>query len=349
MKTTNAKAKAFQTPAGPAPDKEIQKTQAKQTSARRPKPKVSHADTIKLDIHGDDGGPLEEREVEYCPPKPKDIPYESEDFPDGCLDYDILKAPNMMRGWHSYYHNPVDENGVSLREKKFEKELERVRRETDERVLKALEEEDWTIGDVPEISEHLRLPRDDVRLKDKTNQPSKRSAALVSKGPATVTSRTAASALSMLPREPVLQSKNTNRRVAPKASTSFLARGKKPATPAPVNPSTMRHTVAAAASRSTIGYTKGRNASSVLNMRTAGLLRSTSNLSNASDRTITPASYAQQQGSDSVREDWRRLQFLGAFDTDDEDLEPALRGVAPDFLMKEEDAEEDFVLTLTGV
>jgi hypothetical protein len=54
MKTTNAKAKVFQTPAGPAPEKELEKTQPKpQTSARRPK-KLIHADAVKLEIHGDE-------------------------------------------------------------------------------------------------------------------------------------------------------------------------------------------------------------------------------------------------------------------------------------------------------
>ena len=41
--------------------------------------------------------------------------------------------------------------------------------------------------------------------------------------------------------------------------------------------------------------------------------------------------------------------FLGVFDTDDEDLEPGLRGVLPDCLRRDEDAEVDFVMTLPGI
>src|SRR3954471_17513775 len=91
MKTTNAKAKPFQTP-GPALEKSPEKTIAPKTSARRPK-KVVHAETVKLQVH-DDEEPLAERDVEYCPPKPVDLPYESDVFPKGCLNYDVLKPAN---------------------------------------------------------------------------------------------------------------------------------------------------------------------------------------------------------------------------------------------------------------
>ena len=72
IKTTNTKTKAFQTP---APIKEgglgekNQKNQ-KSVSARKVKPRVSHAEMTKLDVLGDYEG-FEEREIEYMPPKPK--------------------------------------------------------------------------------------------------------------------------------------------------------------------------------------------------------------------------------------------------------------------------------------
>jgi hypothetical protein len=349
MKTTNAKAKAFQTPAAPLIDKDPLKPQTKPTSARRPKPKASHAETIKLNIHGDENVPLEKREVEYCPPKPTPLPYESDVFPDGCLDYDILKGPNMMRGWLSFYHNPVDKNGVSLKEKQFEEECAKAHKDAEEKILKQIEELDWTIGDVPETFKNLPVKDADDKQINAANKKRSMNLATSNKGPPTVASRKAASALAVALKAPIAATKTENTIVASKKATSLLARGKKVAAPTPINPSPMRHTAAVAASRSTIGYTKGRSASNVLKMRTGGLPRSTSNMSDGSDTTITPTSYAQKQGQEAVNDDWRRLMFLGVFDTDDEDLEPGLSGVLPDCLRKDEDAEADFVMTLNGI
>ena len=68
MKTTNAKAKAFQTPAPPKFAEDNDKHLQKSALARKPKPRVSHAETTKLEVLGDKDG-LEEREIEYMPPR----------------------------------------------------------------------------------------------------------------------------------------------------------------------------------------------------------------------------------------------------------------------------------------
>lgn len=70
MKTTNAKAKAFQTPAPPPADNDLGKTNQKSVSARKAKPRISHAEMTKLEVLGDTDV-LEEREIEYMPPKAK--------------------------------------------------------------------------------------------------------------------------------------------------------------------------------------------------------------------------------------------------------------------------------------
>ncbi len=70
MKTTNAKAKAFQTPAPPPADNDLGKTNQKSVSARKAKPRVSHAEMTKLEVLGDKDV-LEEREIEYMPPRAK--------------------------------------------------------------------------------------------------------------------------------------------------------------------------------------------------------------------------------------------------------------------------------------
>ena len=70
MKTTNAKAKAFQTPAPPPADNDLGKTNQKSVSARKAKPRISHAEMTKLEVLGD-ADVLEEREIEYMPPRAK--------------------------------------------------------------------------------------------------------------------------------------------------------------------------------------------------------------------------------------------------------------------------------------
>ncbi len=70
-KTTNAKAKAFQTPAPGSTRRELGKTIQKSGSVQKPKPKLSHPETTKLEDILADKEALDEREIEYMPPKPK--------------------------------------------------------------------------------------------------------------------------------------------------------------------------------------------------------------------------------------------------------------------------------------
>lgn len=353
MKTTNAKTKALQTPAL-LPQKEAEKSQPKQTTGRRQK-KVIHADAVKLEVHGDES-PLAERdvEVEYAPPRPKDIPYQSEDFPENCLNLSPLKPGNLMRGRYSHFHNKLDKNGLTRLERELEESYIKSANEADERFLKTLEEEEWTVGDVPETFRHLRKKKQDQQIPLVADQP-KRAIPVQNRAPATIASRSAASALSVVPKTSITQPRVTQPN--PKRAVSFLSRPKpRPAPLATTNPPTLRNTASTAASRSTIGYSKGRSASGALQKkdetvragtlqkRTGGMMRSVSNMSQGSDTTITPARFVQKQGAED--EEWKkRLAFLSAFDVEDEDLEPGLRGTLPECMRNDED-DEEFVLTL---
>ncbi|KUJ07690.1 uncharacterized protein LY89DRAFT_659925 [Mollisia scopiformis] len=340
-KTTNAKAKAFQTPAGPTLGKELEKSKPKQTSARRPK-KVIHADTVKLEVHGDES-PLTERDVEYCPPKPKELPFECDDFPDGCLNYSALKPENMMRDIYQSYYQPMLKRQAAKHDKDSQDLYDKVMKEHDEGVMKMMEE-DWTVGDVPEAFRHLRKKQIQPQDKPiaKSTEQIKKPTAMSNKGPATITSRKAASALSVAPKAAPVAPKAS--KPAPKAS--FLYRSKAPVVPSlPSNTSSMRHTAATAASRSTIGYTKGRSASGALNANTfkperSGLQRSVSNMSQGSDTTITPANFKDAEP------EWKNPSFLKAFEVDDDELEPGLRGVLPESLRRMDGDEEEFVMPL---
>ncbi|EKD16104.1 uncharacterized protein L3040_007806 [Drepanopeziza brunnea f. sp. 'multigermtubi'] len=357
MKTTNAKAKAFHTPAGAAPEKEVEKTQPKQqTSARRPK-KLIHAEAVKLQVHGDES-PLADRDVEYCPPKPKDLPYQSTDFPDNCLDYSVLQPGNLMKGINRSYRQTVDENGKSRIEREAEERYQKSAKACDEAVLKMMEE-DWTVGDVPETFRHVRNKKSPLAQDQATaaRQPlgEVKKAQVQSQGPGTIKSRKAASALSVPSKAAPLAPKSSK----PIPTVSFLSRPKR--TPAPAvssNASTMRHAIAEAASRSTIGYTKGRSASGILHTQHPPtpapklervMQRSPSNVSMASDHTITPARFAKEREPES---DWKKPSFLKAFeqvdDDDDDDLEPGLRGALPECLRREDEEDEEFVMTLGG-
>ncbi len=337
MKTTNAKTKAFQTP-GPALEKEPEKTQPLQTSTRRPK-KVIHADAVKLEVHGDES-PLVDRDVEYCPPKPKDLPYESEDFPDGCLNYDVFKKGNLMRGIYNTYYLDLDENGMSRQDRENEEAYQRSAKKADEQILKMMEE-DWTVGDVPETFRHLRKKQSQSKEKVNVTLQPKKEPALSTKGPATIVSRKAATALSVAPKSAPVPPKA----IKPTPKPSFLSRAKPTPIPTvPSNASTMRHAAAIAASKSTIGYTKGRSAFSVTQAQKperTGLTRSVSSMSQGSDTTITPERFAMTSESES-----KSPAFLKAFEFDDEDLEPGLRGIMPECLRRPDDDDEEFVMTL---
>ncbi|KAB8305148.1 hypothetical protein EYC80_004442 [Monilinia laxa] len=351
MKTTNAKTKVFQTPAGTAPEKELEKTVSKQTSARRPKHKVS--EKVKIDVHGDES-PLRDIEVEYMPPRPKDLPYDSDVFPTGCLNYDMLKPENLTKGALSDYYNTNDKSGKSKLERDLEKSSVERAKKTDEQILASMEE-DWTVGDVPETFRNPKKRAPAQQAKTMVLKEQKTRTAIQSRGPATVASRRAVSALSNHPKSGAEPFKRPSTAI-PRPASTFLTRRKTP-TFAPVTNNTMRATAAAANSRSTIGYTKGRSASyglqkkdvpsfSLKKKESATLPRSISNISHDSDSTITPARFAQKE---NLREtEYKKLDFLRAFDVHDEELEPALKCGLPECLIKFDEDEEEFVMTIGG-
>ncbi|KAM3078545.1 hypothetical protein ACMFMG_006417 [Clarireedia jacksonii] len=355
MKTTNAKTKVFQTPAGPGVEKELEKTVSKQPSVRKPRSRVT--EKVKIDVHGDDS-PLGEPDVEYMPPRSKDIPFDSDIFPKGCLNYDVLKPENLTRGSLGAWYNTADKDGKSKVERDLEEGYRKSTERTDELVLAAMEEE-WTIGDMPETFRHLQNKASSQQNKAKVfmEQTPKPTISTQIRGPATVTSRRAASALSTAPKATAEPVKRPATAIARPVS-SFLTRGKKTMIIAPIPHATMQHKAAAITSRSTIGYTKGRSVSNPLQKREApstilqkrvnpGLSRSASNISQNSESTITPARFANQENLNVP--EYKRPDFLSAFDVDDEELEPGLRGALPECLKKFDEDEEEFIMTLGDV
>ncbi|CAI4210446.1 unnamed protein product [Parascedosporium putredinis] len=146
-KTTNAKARAV------APGVTVKGTQY------RP---------VKFEVMSDVTGLSDD--VEYAPPKPQDLPYESDVFPDGVLTFEGLKPENILKGYYERYHDPVDDDGIRVKDKKFEEQLQKALKEGDERILKDIENTDWSVSDVPETKVLARLQKPQDALAPKPDR-----------------------------------------------------------------------------------------------------------------------------------------------------------------------------------
>ncbi|KAI8633104.1 hypothetical protein F5Y19DRAFT_288726 [Xylariaceae sp. FL1651] len=371
-KTTNAKAKGLQSVNVKSVVQDIEKSQTKLQNTIRPKQKQPQAETQKLQVHTEETDPLSEDEVEYCPPKPKDLPYESDVFPDGVLTFDALKPENMLKGYYRYYFNPIDENGISLHEKKLAEETRKAIEEGERQIKEDLDNFEWCIEDElePDVNVTKKAP-----TSAKTSGAALTTKQAVARKPlSTVRSRNAANALSLDDTTKSMQRKASKipelSRPLHKKSASFAIpslRMSRP--PSSQNPSIPKKASAHidANSRTTIGYNKGRVTASLLTKGSTatqpntGLLasaptyrgaipRSDTTLSNDSDKTITPARYAHKQASVAAAAEDRqwseRVPFLAIFNPEDcdEDDDPlAIKSHTSDIL---DDDEEEFELKL---
>ncbi|KAH8898509.1 hypothetical protein GQ53DRAFT_742527 [Thozetella sp. PMI_491] len=334
-KTTNAKARTTQQGVKDIV-REFEKTQTvKPTTAQKPRQMGPQIETAKLAIHSD-ANPLgcEEEDIEYAPPQTKDLPYESDVLPNGTMTFRGLKKENMFKGYYQYYYNPVDENGVSRKERELQEQQRRAFKKGDEKIRKDMQEFDWSVGDVPGSENVLNkktapAPRVAGDKKASTARPAPRQ-------PSTLASREAASALSMASKSSTsaqAQGGNGNPVAAPKRRLLPLGGRNPAARPAPTRSSSTERATALAASRSTIGYSKGRTALTAMQPRGDTIKeqeesnavpplprtfsRSVSTASSGSDVTITPARFARSQSP--TAEEWKKLEFLSIFDTNEDD------------------------------
>ncbi|KAK5654826.1 hypothetical protein OQA88_6862 [Cercophora sp. LCS_1] len=320
-KTTNAKARATQQTGVKDIVREFEKTTIKPTATARPRQPAPQIDASKLDVHIDKGPLGEEEDVEYAPPKLKEIPYESDVFPDGVLTYEGLKPENLFKGYYDHYFNKIDENGMSAQERAIEHQRQLEFQRGDEQILRDMEEFDWSIGDVPESKGVFKVKKDDDALD--TVAQVKKAARLAPRAPNTIASRKAAAALAMSAKAAsTSQTKPAKTSVAPKGQ-SFLLPRKRPVQPAAQPTFGVRERATAiAASRSTLGYSKGRSALSAATrqheppvIKPRALSRTASTASSGSDCTITPARFARTQASN----DLKKPVFMAIFDFDEED------------------------------
>ncbi|KAL4997222.1 hypothetical protein BDV10DRAFT_170110 [Aspergillus recurvatus] len=310
MKTTNAKAKGLQTPAAAVgtikPERTIRKGSTQRIKkfspfVEQPQPEV-HLQPAEDDVP----------DIEYMPPRPKDLP----DYPDD-ITYDTsfpqFRPENLALGLESVYGDEdVGSDGLTKRQRNFRKDSAAYDKMVDETILKQIESIDFAelsddgqsnqppVAEIPQLRIQTRYPR---AASGKSNYSS---------GVSTIRARDAAKALSgnerTIPRIRAAPIMKPRTRIA-----SSLFPSKKPR--APANPSSMRHTAAAADSRTTVGYARGREMSSRLNGTTK-----TSAKPPATKAVLSPETYTQTYGSPSLEAESDQLaeELFPTYEEDEE-------------------------------
>ncbi|KAK0665517.1 hypothetical protein QBC41DRAFT_367523 [Cercophora samala] len=344
-KTTNGKARATQNTQG-GKGTALKTPGQRPTTAQRTKQAAPQTGPAKVEVRADVQPPIApDDEVEYCPPKPKDLPYESDVLPDGALTFQGLKRENLFNDYYRYYFNRVDEQGKSAMERDMEERQQRKFARGDKQICLDMEEFDWTVSDAPESRDVFQKRQETIKVE--AIPVVKKFTGLGSRPPSTIASRRAASALAA----PI----NSIRGGPGKTSTlpfrpqprGLLLPKRKPAEDI-LQAGTMsrERETSIAASRNTLGYSKGRSASAAVHGRKESvtrmpevapkprpLSRCVSTASSGSDATITPARFAQSS------HDWKRPDFLSIFDVDDD--ETTTGATVPQL----EDEEEEFQMS----
>lgn len=369
-KTTNTKARQQAIGKTPAIG-DIEKSQVKPTTVSRTKPAANKLDSSKLQILQDITSDPLSTEPDTNAPPPEPLPYESDVWPDGVLTFDGIRPQNRLKGHFEYYHNRKDENGMTRLDREMEAARVRRHKEAEAKIKEDMEQGfKWDLGLLESPKKKKVVPAKDSEATDK---PLVRPGA-TTRAPPTITSRRAVSALGMAGKTPTASTTSTTnlqrKPLAPKSAAatnasklpSFMQPTRaRPAPPSAAVTSRPRpsSTAGLAASRSTLGYSKGRSASSALHdgaaqdqqhVRSRSEARSrvfSRTASGASDSTVTPASYAQDNASP-------KPDFVSIFDVTpkpDEDESGNLfgngGGGAEDLFGAIEHDEDDFQLELS--
>lgn len=241
-----------------------------------------------------------------------------------------------MRGWPSVYFNPVDDNGVSLLEKKaaaqdaaaakYEDELLQKAMDEDDKYLEAAALEELSFDLTPATS--LHAPAENPASPD----PPKRK--LKSNAPPTLMSKSAAKALSK-PLKPAAPSFSAPTAAAKARVPLGGILGRKVDRPAAETISG-RHT--STASHNTLGYAKGRAASSNLKKPLSSIFKDDAGQKSTAD--AVPAPKAPKVDPLKEIEDMIRARDMGE---DDDDLFGNGGGVP---LVEEDDEYADFQMKM---
>ncbi|KAG0161348.1 hypothetical protein PDIDSM_8882 [Penicillium digitatum] len=326
MKTTNLKANNLQTPAPFGGITKQAKTNRRQSTAqkiRKAAPVAQQAQTqVHIDTSADDVP-----EIEYMPPKPRDLP----DLPDD-VTYDTtfpqFRPKNRALGLESVYgKQQVGRDGLTAKQRKFKEDSAACDKMVDDLIMKQLED----IGfESSGESESTKAPQPNAIPSERPT--TKRHTRSVS----TLLARDAAAALAGPGPTSTPQVAQTPKpRVALLASSLVMPQRH---ARVPSNPSSMRNTAASINSRTTVGYSKGRSVSSTLREKHP----QTQKL--PSSQILSPETYIQLYGPPPLdSEMWTRCKAAGCFDTPDETTQEPEEPL-PTF--DEDDEAQSFQLTL---
>ena len=288
------------------------------------------------------------------------------DIPDDHVELDFSRFENggLMRGALGYFMTRKADDGLSHLERE-ELRRQKIWDMADRRVDAALQRD---IDSEPIPCTHYpdcpgELCKDTIQArKDAEEQYQKTLAAIdaettpgtkklnSSNGPSALKSKVAAATLSQ-PKGSASALRATPKAGIPSAksrlNTNLTSRPKK--TRLPINPSPMRHTAATAASKTTIGYSKGRTASATLRRTVLPVRATKTDETRIPDAELAPAEYIQRYGVPKFgSEMWLRCKYAGCFDEDEGPSLEEVSGVgeldALDVLLRQE-AEQDFQLT----
>ena len=168
-----------------------------------------------------------------------------DDFPSD-WKFPMFEGKNMTRGIWSAYHNPIEDDGRTKKEREFEEGLARDKKKRDEEFDKLFEA--TMAKDEAEARKRLGI-ESPKKAAPKAGLPPKKKIL----GPSTVRSRSAAAALSSVAK-PTYSVPTTATKSQVPSSLFPNRRGAKPV----MAPSASRHAAATTASKSTIGYAQGR-------------------------------------------------------------------------------------------
>jgi hypothetical protein len=326
MKTTNAKGRAFQTPAPLQQTAKPEKTLKRPSTARKSiksKIRVAPSEPVEADLLSKDPD-SDVPDIEYCPPPPIELPDPPEDITyDENLPY--LRGNNLCSGYGEVYDIPRDEHGVSLREQKEEEAHARNLQEIEDNFRQEMAKP-WPMEDEDDIVDKM-IAAGPMKIPNRSGNVD------------TIKAKGAVSALSSLPQKklPSAATKATASSIQ-KKKASFSVLGTRKSSVQPTNPSSMRHSAAVAASRTTIGYSKGRNVSSILPEKTAQGSRVTSGKIDQSQ--VHPLQFRELYGEPPPGSQmWDRFMEHGLFEDEIEDDEQDLANQwwVADILSEEEE------------
>ncbi|KAH6866725.1 hypothetical protein BKA58DRAFT_364330 [Alternaria rosae] len=235
MKTTNAKSRPFGTPAPLS----SAKTQKLSPRLRRPKVKVHQPEVAQ---ESEDDVP----EIEYMPPKEVPLEDDMDEYLPKNWTMPKISNEDMVRGIWQAYHNPIEDDGRTREQRKFEEEIEQGRKKRDEQMDKIL---------AAQLAKDDAETREYYGIKEPKKEAPKAPTALrkAATGPSTMRARSAAAALSP-PSKPSYAAPTAA--VKSRVPTGLVAGRKGAKTPTELTAS--RQASAVAASKSTIGYAQGR-------------------------------------------------------------------------------------------